>query len=345
MGMLTFSPERRLTAAQVLQHEWIVSKGGITVRPLGQDVALAAAAVADLRRLRNMCGATVALGRAVQATSAQRLAAASRNSGERRRTRSDTIDAALVDELERTAKVNKAAADTKTAIVYTRDSPMLTSAILEAPPSTRHNGPIDAQLAIIRTSLDGAENKLTPEHLAYLEKRKAHNTTKSMDLARRIAARSFVQIHDSSTTTVSGNKTENADQNGDAGGEQDFSSSYRRRLEARNGGMRRSATAVMLSQLAASDSMPLAPDRSVGGGRSFGRLSFLLASVAHFVDTSVKKGMGRTGYQYAPSAEAQPSPPSSTGSPMSPKEPPPKNSKKKKDLLPIAVDPKESYVL
>lgn len=42
MGMLAFDPERRLTAKQVAQHEWVVSEGGLAHRPLGQDVALAA---------------------------------------------------------------------------------------------------------------------------------------------------------------------------------------------------------------------------------------------------------------------------------------------------------------
>lgn len=44
---------------QVLEHEWVVSRGGILPRPLGQDVVHGAATVASIRRLRNLCGGAV----------------------------------------------------------------------------------------------------------------------------------------------------------------------------------------------------------------------------------------------------------------------------------------------
>lgn len=34
MGMLRFDPAKRLTAAQVLKHDWVVSRGGLLPRPL-----------------------------------------------------------------------------------------------------------------------------------------------------------------------------------------------------------------------------------------------------------------------------------------------------------------------
>lgn len=43
-------------SCQVLEHEWVVSRGGILPRPLGQDVVYGAATVASVRRLRNLCG-------------------------------------------------------------------------------------------------------------------------------------------------------------------------------------------------------------------------------------------------------------------------------------------------
>jgi len=63
MGMLTFDPERRLTAAQVLEHEWVTTKGGRVLRMLGMDVALGAATVAEMRRLRFLCNGVVAMRR------------------------------------------------------------------------------------------------------------------------------------------------------------------------------------------------------------------------------------------------------------------------------------------
>lgn len=40
----------------MLDHEWVVSRGGILPRPLGRDVVFGAATVASIRRLRNLCG-------------------------------------------------------------------------------------------------------------------------------------------------------------------------------------------------------------------------------------------------------------------------------------------------
>lgn len=58
---------RALRPPQVLQHEWVASKGGILPRPLGQDVVFGAATVASIRRLRNLCGGVVAFNRAAAA--------------------------------------------------------------------------------------------------------------------------------------------------------------------------------------------------------------------------------------------------------------------------------------
>jgi serine/threonine protein kinase len=65
MGMLAFDPRRRLTAAQVAAHEWVATRGGVVLRPLGDDVALGAATVAEMRRLRFICGGVVGAQRRV----------------------------------------------------------------------------------------------------------------------------------------------------------------------------------------------------------------------------------------------------------------------------------------
>lgn len=67
MGMLAYDPARRMTIEQVLAHEWVVSRGGVLPRPLGQDVVFGAATVASVRRLRNLCGGVVAFNRAAAA--------------------------------------------------------------------------------------------------------------------------------------------------------------------------------------------------------------------------------------------------------------------------------------
>lgn len=72
MGMLAYDPARRMTIEQVLAHEWVVSRGGVLPRPLGQDVVFGAATVASVRRLRNLCGGVVAFNRAAAAAGAGR---------------------------------------------------------------------------------------------------------------------------------------------------------------------------------------------------------------------------------------------------------------------------------
>jgi len=72
MGMLSFNPKRRFTAEQVLAHEWISRRRSHSLRLLGEDVALGAATVAEVRRLRFLCSGTVALQRAAGATAKAR---------------------------------------------------------------------------------------------------------------------------------------------------------------------------------------------------------------------------------------------------------------------------------
>lgn len=52
IGMLSSDPGIRLTAKEILQHEWIVTEGGRTIRHLGKSTALGAATVAEMRRIR-----------------------------------------------------------------------------------------------------------------------------------------------------------------------------------------------------------------------------------------------------------------------------------------------------
>eukprot|EP00889_Picochlorum_renovo_P003893 jgi/Picre1/30923/NNA_006282.t1 len=52
IGMLQYDPEKRLTAKEVLRHEWIQTEGGLTIRHLGTSIAEGAATVAEMRRLR-----------------------------------------------------------------------------------------------------------------------------------------------------------------------------------------------------------------------------------------------------------------------------------------------------
>jgi len=52
MGMMREQPTARMTCKQVLQHEWIRNEGGHTLRHLGTDVAMGAATVGEMRRLR-----------------------------------------------------------------------------------------------------------------------------------------------------------------------------------------------------------------------------------------------------------------------------------------------------
>ena len=52
LGMLREDPAKRLTCKQVLEHEWIRSEGGLTLRHLGEDIAMGAATVGEMRRLK-----------------------------------------------------------------------------------------------------------------------------------------------------------------------------------------------------------------------------------------------------------------------------------------------------
>jgi len=52
LGMLREDPTKRLTCKQVLEHEWIRSEGGLTLRHLGEDIAMGAATVGEMRRLK-----------------------------------------------------------------------------------------------------------------------------------------------------------------------------------------------------------------------------------------------------------------------------------------------------
>lgn len=52
MGLLTPDPSARLSADQVLRHEWIETEGGIIIRHLGKSIAMGAVTVAEMRRLR-----------------------------------------------------------------------------------------------------------------------------------------------------------------------------------------------------------------------------------------------------------------------------------------------------
>lgn len=52
MGLIAPDPSRRFTAEQILEHEWITTEGGLTIRHLGKSIALGAATVAEMRRLR-----------------------------------------------------------------------------------------------------------------------------------------------------------------------------------------------------------------------------------------------------------------------------------------------------
>lgn len=52
MGMIAPDPSSRFTAKHILHHEWIETEGGRTFRHLGKSIALGAASVAEVRRLR-----------------------------------------------------------------------------------------------------------------------------------------------------------------------------------------------------------------------------------------------------------------------------------------------------
>lgn len=82
MRMLAYEPERRIKANEILKHDWVVTEGGHVPRILGTDVALGAAAVAEMRRLRFLCNGILALQRT--ATAASRI--------KNRRTKTKPID-------------------------------------------------------------------------------------------------------------------------------------------------------------------------------------------------------------------------------------------------------------
>lgn len=48
---------------QVLEHDWVVTRGGAIRRPLDTSVICGAANVAALRRLRNMAHGVIAIKR------------------------------------------------------------------------------------------------------------------------------------------------------------------------------------------------------------------------------------------------------------------------------------------
>lgn len=52
MGMLAPEPDMRLNTKEILQHEWIQTEGGRTIRHLGKSTAMGAATVAEMRRIR-----------------------------------------------------------------------------------------------------------------------------------------------------------------------------------------------------------------------------------------------------------------------------------------------------
>lgn len=50
MGMLSCDPKRRLSMIEVMKHDWVMSKGGLVLRPLGQDVALGAGKKSSVKK-------------------------------------------------------------------------------------------------------------------------------------------------------------------------------------------------------------------------------------------------------------------------------------------------------
>ena len=52
LGMLREDPTKRMTCKQVLAHEWVRSEGGLTLRHLGAEIAMGAATVGEMRRLK-----------------------------------------------------------------------------------------------------------------------------------------------------------------------------------------------------------------------------------------------------------------------------------------------------
>ena len=73
LGMIRKDPEYRMTCNQVLQHEWIRTEGGMTLRHLGTDVAMGAATVGELRRLKYLDKAVSSAGDFLQEDGSERL--------------------------------------------------------------------------------------------------------------------------------------------------------------------------------------------------------------------------------------------------------------------------------
>ncbi|KAK9831839.1 hypothetical protein WJX81_000472 [Elliptochloris bilobata] len=65
LRMLEYDPSKRITAKQVLAHEWVATRGGVVPRLLQPTVVRGAANVASVRRLRNLVHGVVALNRVV----------------------------------------------------------------------------------------------------------------------------------------------------------------------------------------------------------------------------------------------------------------------------------------
>ena len=105
MGMLAYDPHRRLTSEQVMQHEWVMSRGGRVLRLLGMDVALGAATVAEMRRLRFLCNGVVALRRVATTVEAEtkqkRRAAVASGAGEHEQNASCREHDVYLNELKR----------------------------------------------------------------------------------------------------------------------------------------------------------------------------------------------------------------------------------------------------
>lgn len=225
MGMLTYDPVRRLTAEQVLAHEWVTTKGGRVLRLLGLDVALGAATVAEMRRLRFLCNGVVALRRV----------------------------AVTVEEAERQKRSSKR---TKTA-----------------PELTIEGGSIK-------------EHEQYLDELKRMQKREAsvRGSKNLRGFARSIAAASYRHIHDGGGSV---HRSAVALQSGVGIGGGSAS--------VGGGGMRRSGTALLLSEILAPNPESSVHNGSHGGAksvtgsmhRSASGLQLLGASLRNYMDVSV----------------------------------------------------------
>lgn len=97
MGMLASDPEMRLTAKEILQHEWIVTEGGRAIRHLGKSIALGAATVAEMRRIRFL----------TKGLSAMDNSDTSGSSSNRKKKRTDKD--MYLEELDRSVRMDKSA--------------------------------------------------------------------------------------------------------------------------------------------------------------------------------------------------------------------------------------------